>query len=382
MPSLNFEAEQISFRNYYTDNYELLKDAEEFVRSLITSLLSQASDLEKPTVISRLKDRDESIQKFSRKYQTDLEHKQTPYEIVAGRGRNHNNQTYGCPLNFNRGDSVCSNRVRVRRDVPERQLLAGLQEKVLREEVTHYVMDRFETELLRELEGICGDMERMRKRKADLDIQIRNLTDGLAMGIHSPAGMSEIAKREREVAEISDRLLSSQPQSVNSRIVRLREKAMERMRDLRVCLNEDSATARPSREAYRKHCYGTERESVRSVGKLEPAGGPTLGVCRGAELNCLRRPFQGRALPVSYLGTGFKDCKEKSSSSKGKTTGRIGFLLREIPARRILVGAYFMDSSNSRIHSFFLRTSRGLEPSGGPTMPSFSIRSMRRAARP
>ena len=29
----------------------------------------------------------------------------------------------------------------------------------------------------------------------------------------------------------------------------------------------------------------------------------TLGVCRGAELNCLRRPFQGRALPVSYPGT-------------------------------------------------------------------------------
>jgi hypothetical protein len=28
-----------------------------------------------------------------------------------------------------------------------------------------------------------------------------------------------------------------------------------------------------------------------------------LGWCRGAELNCLRRPFQGRALPVSYPGT-------------------------------------------------------------------------------
>ena len=81
MPSLNFEAEQISFRNYYTDNYELLKDAEEFVRSLITSLLSQAPDLEKPTVISRIKDREESIRKFSRKYQTELEQKQQPYEI-------------------------------------------------------------------------------------------------------------------------------------------------------------------------------------------------------------------------------------------------------------------------------------------------------------
>jgi hypothetical protein len=44
MPSLNFEVEKTSFRNYYTDSYALLKDAEEFIRSLITSLLSQASD--------------------------------------------------------------------------------------------------------------------------------------------------------------------------------------------------------------------------------------------------------------------------------------------------------------------------------------------------
>src|SRR5260370_29590562 len=32
--------------------------------------------------------------------------------------------------------------------------------------------------------------------------------------------------------------------------------------------------------------------------------------CRGGELNSLRRPFQGRALPVSYPGTGaVKDSK-------------------------------------------------------------------------
>ena len=43
---------------------------------------------------------------------------------------------------------------------------------------------------------------------------------------------------------------------------------------------------------------------------------------------------------------------------------------------------HFIDSSNSRIQSFFLRTSRGLAPSAGPTMPSFSIKSIRRAARP
>jgi hypothetical protein len=42
----------------------------------------------------------------------------------------------------------------------------------------------------------------------------------------------------------------------------------------------------------------------------------------------------------------------------------------------------FADSSNSFIQLRFLRTSRGLVPSGGPTMPSFSMRSIKRAARP
>jgi hypothetical protein len=37
-------------------------------------------------------------------------------------------------------------------------------------------------------------------------------------------------------------------------------------------------------------------------------------------LNCLRRPFQGRALPVSYLGTGTtKDSTEKAGHWEGKS---------------------------------------------------------------
>ena len=43
---------------------------------------------------------------------------------------------------------------------------------------------------------------------------------------------------------------------------------------------------------------------------------------------------------------------------------------------------HFIDSSNSRIQFFDFRTSRGLDPSAGPTIPSFSIMSIRRAARP
>jgi hypothetical protein len=76
-------------------------------------------------------------------------------QIVAGRGRNHPNQTHGCPLNFHRGDSVCSNRTRVQRDVQESKLIFGLQSKVLREDVVNFALDRLEEQLEREL-GISG----------------------------------------------------------------------------------------------------------------------------------------------------------------------------------------------------------------------------------
>jgi len=81
MASLDFEREKTAFREYYDNNNQLLKDAEEQFKSLVNSLLSRAGSLEPPMVISRLKDRDSSIEKFSRKYQARLEQRKTPYEI-------------------------------------------------------------------------------------------------------------------------------------------------------------------------------------------------------------------------------------------------------------------------------------------------------------
>src|SRR5271169_2504042 len=45
--------------------------------------------------------------------------------------------------------------------------------------------------------------------------------------------------------------------------------------------------------------------------------------------------------------------------------------------RRFSSDRHFIDSSNSFIQSRFFRTSRGFAPSGGPTMPSFSIKSIK-----
>jgi site-specific DNA recombinase len=181
-------------------------------------------------------------------------------QIVAGRGRNHKTQTYGCPMNAHRGDAVCPNRIRVRRDVLERELLAGLQEKVLSQDVVDYVLEQFEARLIKELENIGSEMDSMKAQKAELEARIQRLVSGLATGIQSPAVMGEIANCERQLAAISDRLLSSTSDSVRTRIKRLREQAMERIRDLREYLNTDTPKARQFLE--------------RHIGKIimEPAG--------------------------------------------------------------------------------------------------------------
>jgi hypothetical protein len=102
-------------------------------------------------------------------------------------------------MNFHRGDAVCSNRVRMRRDVLETKLLAGLQEKVLCEDVVNYTLDRFEQKLEREPLNIGGEMDRMRKRKAELETEIARLTASLASGLYSVTVMAEIARREKEI---------------------------------------------------------------------------------------------------------------------------------------------------------------------------------------
>jgi ppGpp synthetase/RelA/SpoT-type nucleotidyltranferase len=80
MPSLDFEAEKSAFRNFYNDNAPRLEQAKDVFLTLLRSLLAH-SDLAVAAMSGRIKDREESIKKFTRKYRNDLEKNETPYEI-------------------------------------------------------------------------------------------------------------------------------------------------------------------------------------------------------------------------------------------------------------------------------------------------------------
>lgn len=80
MPSLDFEAEKAAFRNYYNDSAQRLQQAKEAFLTLLNSLLAQG-DFAVAAATGRVKEREESITKFTRKYQSGLEKNETPYEI-------------------------------------------------------------------------------------------------------------------------------------------------------------------------------------------------------------------------------------------------------------------------------------------------------------
>jgi|TARA_B100000378_G_scaffold107119_1_gene85626 putative GTP pyrophosphokinase len=80
VPSLDFEKEKAEFRAYYNENAARFGQAKDAMLTLMNSLLAH-KDFAIAGMSGRIKDRDESIKKFTRKYQSDLEKSETPYAI-------------------------------------------------------------------------------------------------------------------------------------------------------------------------------------------------------------------------------------------------------------------------------------------------------------
>jgi hypothetical protein len=59
--------------------------------------------------------------------------------LVGGRAKTSRSE-YGCSLHAQRGDSICKNDLRIQRQQLEERMLAGLQDRVLREEFIDYVI--------------------------------------------------------------------------------------------------------------------------------------------------------------------------------------------------------------------------------------------------
>jgi ppGpp synthetase/RelA/SpoT-type nucleotidyltranferase len=82
MPSLDFETEKSTFLSYYEQNLSLFEDASSSFNVLLTALIHHSGYIAPAKIDGRVKDKEECIRKFSRKYRPGLEERATPYEIA------------------------------------------------------------------------------------------------------------------------------------------------------------------------------------------------------------------------------------------------------------------------------------------------------------
>ena len=83
MPSLDFDREESLFRAFYAQQCSALAVACEALTSMVSAVVAQAGGVDIAKVEGRVKDADECIRKFVRKYRPALEESNTPYDIQS-----------------------------------------------------------------------------------------------------------------------------------------------------------------------------------------------------------------------------------------------------------------------------------------------------------
>jgi hypothetical protein len=102
----------------------------------------------------------------------------------------------------------------------------------------------------------------MERRKRELGKELKNLTRALAGGQLSPTIMAAIAEREREITEITERVVSSNENSIKTRVEVMTATANAKLKDLRGLLGGDTTVARA---AMLKHVEKIEMEASGEV---------------------------------------------------------------------------------------------------------------------
>ena len=110
--------------------------------------------------------------------------------------------------------------------------------------MVEYVLDNFEAEFLKALGNLGGELEQMRRRKEELEREIVNLTNFAAQGDCSPGLRAALVDRERQIGEITTRLLETHPDSLRAKLRNIRGFVMARMQNLRTIMNSDTAHVR------------------------------------------------------------------------------------------------------------------------------------------
>lgn len=168
--------------------------------------------------------------------------------IIGTGGGTHVHPKYVCANYFNRG--TCDNDLYIRRDVLEERLLGRLQSELLRPEVIDYAVAEFGRQLRAALLAVSSNLAELRRRKDQLQREIQRFAEAIARGGPLDALVQQIATREAELKGITNKLLSTSPDSVESRLQDIRRFVDRGIGDLRTLLNRDRVLAKAELQSH------------------------------------------------------------------------------------------------------------------------------------
>ena len=212
--------------------------------------------------------------------------------IVSGNCKKRSDSRYGCSMHAQRGDSVCKNNLLIRRKELERQLLAGLQERVLHPDVVAYTLKRFEEELAKTVASRGqGDVE-LRRQTREIERSIANQLRALRDG-YSPAITADLANLERQLADVHARLQI--PQTVKMQMRDTRRFVESRLSDLSALWDGEPRLAR---EGIAKHLQKISLKPMDrtyvATGNWDWLGRVANCVVPGARIELATPAFSGR----------------------------------------------------------------------------------------
>ena len=204
-------------------------------------------------------------------------------------------------MHAHRGNAVCKNNLLIRRKDLERQLLAGLQERVLHPDVVACTLKRFEEELGKALASQRQGDADLRRQIGEIERAIANQLRALRDG-YSPAITADLAKLESQLAGVHARLKTSDPGTVKLQMRHTRRFVESRLSALSALWDGEPRLAR---EGIAKHVQKITLKAIHRTyvasGNWDWLGNVANCVVPGPGTNGSRHPLhhQGRGINSS-----------------------------------------------------------------------------------
>jgi site-specific DNA recombinase len=167
--------------------------------------------------------------------------------IIVGGWKKHGHAYYGCSQNFNRG--ACSNGLKIRLEVIERNLFSRLQSEVLTDEAINHTVREF-TRRNRDSAGrVAGEIGALMRRQREIEQELMRFAAAIAEAGHSRFLLDAIGERERELDLVARKIHAGRG-AVEWHPGNVRDFVTAGLKDLMGLLKADTTRARAELAKY------------------------------------------------------------------------------------------------------------------------------------